>query len=223
MTAKDILELRKTGHVEEAYTAARRLYATDKSPHASSAMFWTAADILKLRLEEGKLEEAHIILLAIERLLPTVPDKQGWVHETYEHVRLRWQQASTLQPTSKEMAEHAQLGKWGEEVASAYLQEKGYVILEHDWHSGHRDIDIIARQDDVIVFVEVKTRRNTVFGQPEQAVDYKKQQNLRHAINHYVKCRRLCASIRFDIITVVGTLGCPHPAINHIEDVDIIR
>ena len=118
---------------------------------------------------------------------------------------------------------HTETGRWGEEVAVAYLRGKGYVILERDWHSGHRDIDIIACQEDVLVFVEVKTRSNTDFNTPEQAVDYAKKRNLRNAINHYIKARKTDKPYRFDIITVVGAPGCTEPVINHMEDVDIIE
>lgn len=85
------------------------------------------------------------------------------------------------------MAAHNELGRWGENVAEVYLRENGYTILDRDWHSGHRDIDIIAIDGSDIVFVEVKTRKNNVFIEPEQAINFKKRQNLRLAINHYVK------------------------------------
>ena len=122
-----------------------------------------------------------------------------------------------------EISEHSQMGIWGEEVAAEYLQDQGYIILERDWHSDHRDIDIIARQDEVVVFVEVKTRRNTDFGSPERAVDWKKRRNLRYAINHYMSYQKIDSPTRFDIITVVGTLGTPHPTVNHLEDIDIMK
>ena len=114
--------------------------------------------------------------------------------------------------------EHLLSGIWGEEEAASYLQCQGYEILECDWHSKHRDIDIIARQGGCVVFVEVKTRRNRNYLEPEAAVNYQKQQNLRRAINHYVKLHHLDAPWRFDVITVVGTLGTSTPEINHIED-----
>ena len=74
--------------------------------------------------------------------------------------------------TTNNMAVHNELGTWGEEVAAQYLTKKGYTIVERDWKSGHRDIDIIALKDDIVVFVEVKTRRNNYFGEPEDAVDF---------------------------------------------------
>ena len=120
------------------------------------------------------------------------------------------------------MATHNDLGKWGEEVAVHYLVDNGYRIVQRDWKSGHRDIDIIAMQENVVVFVEVKTRRNRVFAEPEEAIDYKKLQNLRQAINYYVKSRHINREIRLDVITVVGTPEGAPPEITHIEDVPVI-
>ena len=120
------------------------------------------------------------------------------------------------------MAAHNELGKWGEDLAVAYLQGKGYTIIERDWKSGHRDIDIIAEDETgTIVFVEVKTRRNRMFGEPEEAIDYRKMQSLQLAVNHYIKFRRINSQVRFDIISIVGTIGS-EPEINHIKDVSLI-
>ena len=115
-----------------------------------------------------------------------------------------------------------ELGTWGEEQAAEFLIHKGYTILERDWKSGHRDIDIIATNGQVVVFVEVKARRNRIFGEPEDAVDYMKMHNLRAAINHYVKFKNIRLDIRFDIITVVGTPYMGQAEITHIEDVPFL-
>ena len=114
------------------------------------------------------------------------------------------------------MAEHNDLGKRGEDLAADYLQRKGYVILERDWRSGHRDLDIIALDGDVVVFVEVKTRRNRLFTDPVDAVGYQKIRNLQQAANHYVKYRRINRDIRFDIVCVTGTSDS-EADIEHIE------
>lgn len=119
------------------------------------------------------------------------------------------------------MATHNDTGKWGEDLAAAYLERKGYTIVERDWKSGRRDIDIIALDNNVVVFVEVKTRKNRLFGEPEEAIDYRKRQNLQQAINHYVKFRNIRQEIRFDIISVVGTIGT-EPDIQHIQDVALL-
>ena len=115
------------------------------------------------------------------------------------------------------MAEHNDLGKWGEQIAVDYLLRKGYEILERDWKSGHRDLDIIALDGDIVVFVEVKTRSNRMFTDPVDAVGYQKIRHLQQAANHYVKYRHIDGDIRFDIVSVVGLVG-EEPEIEHIED-----
>lgn len=119
------------------------------------------------------------------------------------------------------MASHNELGRWGETQAVEYLEKKGYTIIERDWKSRRRDIDIIALDEDVVVFVEVKTRRNNTFGEPEEAVDYWKQQNLKQAINHYVKSKNIHMDLRFDIISVVGAPES-ELEIKHIKDIALI-
>ena len=116
------------------------------------------------------------------------------------------------------MAAHNELGKWGEELATDYLLDNGYEIIERDWKSGRIDLDIIAREGSTLVIVEVKTRRNRLYGDPEEAVDYRKRQSLQQAINHYVKSHRTGRTVRFDIISIVGTIGS-EPEIDHIKDV----
>jgi len=117
------------------------------------------------------------------------------------------------------MARHNELGKWGEETAAKYLTERGYVIRERDWRSGHRDIDIIATTPDgiTVVFVEVKTRTTDVITDPEDAIDEKKIRNLCYAANDYVKMHNVVEELRFDIITIVGTKESG-ATIDHIED-----
>ena len=119
------------------------------------------------------------------------------------------------------MAAHNDLGKWGEDRAAEFLQRMGYTIVARDWKSGHRDIDIIAMYDGMMVFVEVKTRRNRSYIDPEEAVDYRKRRNLLAAINHYVKYNCVNQEIRFDIITVVGTQDDATPEIDHLKDVPL--
>ena len=221
MTTKEIFELRKQGFHEEAYEAAKELYAYDKGPYTSLAMYWTAYDILKKRINEGRIEEAEKIFAALKRMLPSVPDKEGWVSNTFNKCQKMIQNSETRERLQSEGPIHLQTGIWGEELAAAYLREKGYIIIERDWHSGHRDIDIIALQNDTVIFVEVKTRRSRDFADPIKAVNYKKQQNLLHAINHYLQYKKIGANYRFDVITIVGTPGKGEPEIEHIQDFQI--
>lgn len=117
------------------------------------------------------------------------------------------------------MAQHNQLGKWGEEYAANYLLGKGYDILERDWHIGHRDIDIIARspEGDTVVFVEVKTRTSDVVTDPRDAVDLRKIRSIGWAANAYVKQRNVIDLLRFDIISIVGNNDA-NANITHVED-----
>lgn len=104
------------------------------------------------------------------------------------------------------MAEHNELGKWGEGLAAKYLEQKGYVIRDRDWRQGKLDLDIVAVADDgeTVVFVEVKARKTNAFGQPEQAVDVKKIKRLARAADSYVKSLGVSAPLRFDIVSIIG-------------------
>ena len=217
MTAKEIFELRKQGRKEEAYEQARQLYVNDKGGYASAAMFWTAVDILRSRASEGRAVEAKKILMALERLQPNVPDKDGWVQDAMSHCRYLLEKGIERHQRIKGNAVNMSVGTRGEELAAAYLCKKGYVILERDWHSGHRDIDIIAQNSEWLVFVEVKTRSTDEILSPLQAVDWKKQRNLVRAINHYLHYRQIEKPWRFDVISIVGSPG-KESQIEHIED-----
>lgn len=66
------------------------------------------------------------------------------------------------------MAQHNELGKWGEDLAARMLEDKGYRIIARDWRDGHKDLDIVAIDDGWLVVVEVKTRRNDVSSRPNR-------------------------------------------------------
>jgi len=114
------------------------------------------------------------------------------------------------------MAEHHQTGLDGEELASLYLTGKGYEVLEKNWRFQHAEIDILARKDDVLIIAEVKTRKSSFFGEPEEFVNRQKQKHLIKAANAYVEKNDLDVEVRFDIISVLVT-GDSH-RINHIQD-----
>lgn len=117
------------------------------------------------------------------------------------------------------MAEHNDFGRWGEDEAVRFLERKGYVILEKDWRVGKRDLDVIALTEDrsTIVFVEVKSRENNSFQEPEEAVDVQKMRNLAVAANAYIKQNGVSLDVRFDIISIVGKIS-QLESISHIED-----
>lgn len=115
------------------------------------------------------------------------------------------------------MATHNDIGRWGEQMAAEYLERKGFRILWKDWRSGHRDIDLIAIDADNLVFVEVKTRRNADFLEPELAVDVKKMRNIGYAAQAFLHGYDNEMPIRFDIVAITGTPDT-EAKINHIED-----
>ena len=113
------------------------------------------------------------------------------------------------------MAEHNRLGKRGEEAAVAYLENQGYVIRHRNWHKNHLELDIVAEKEGELVVVEVKTRRNTEYIDPQDAVDWKNAHHIVVAADAYLKHFRLDMPVRFDIVSVVGT---EEFEIHHIED-----
>lgn len=117
------------------------------------------------------------------------------------------------------MAEHNDLGKWGEDEAALFLQDEGYVILERNWRLEHRDLDIVALTPDgeTLVIVEVKTRTTADMQEPEQAVDKRKMRNLAVAANAYLKTCDVDKEVRFDIISIVGEARQVHH-IEHLVD-----
>ena len=114
------------------------------------------------------------------------------------------------------MAEHNLLGNKGEMLASRYLMDKGFAVLHYNWRCGHKEIDLIARERDTLVFVEVKSRRDESYGDASDAVTDEKARRLISAAQVYLQYYSLDLKFRFDIITVIGT--CDPYRIEHIED-----
>jgi putative endonuclease len=114
------------------------------------------------------------------------------------------------------MAIHNQTGKEGESRAKTYLENEGYIVTDVNWYCGNYEVDIIARQDDVLVFCEVKCRTSSFFGEPEAFVTKQKQRNIIKAAERYVKQKQWQGEIRFDIISVL--INEKAAKINHIKD-----
>ncbi len=113
-------------------------------------------------------------------------------------------------------AAHLKTGRRGEQQAERFLKKAGYKILGRRVRSGkHDEIDLIARQDDTLVFVEVKTRKNENRGRPAAAVNRDKRRKLSRAAVTFLQNRELRPPyIRFDIIEVIEA----PPEIRHIEN-----
>jgi putative endonuclease len=94
------------------------------------------------------------------------------------------------------------LGQWGESVAVLHLEEKGFQIVERNWRCAQGEIDIVARDGEEIVFVEVKTRRGRQMGYPEEGLTVKKAQRLIELAQLYLSERDLDPDWRVDLVAV---------------------
>jgi len=101
------------------------------------------------------------------------------------------------------MAQHNELGKKGEQLAVDFLLNKGYKILERNYRYQKAEIDIIARLNDILCAVEVKTRSTPDFGNPQDFVKPKQIQQLVKAIDFYVIENDLDVEVRFDIVAII--------------------
>ena len=116
---------------------------------------------------------------------------------------------------------HLLTGEWGEAMAAKELKQKGYKMLGSRVRIGRRDeLDLVARDGEVLVFVEVKTRKSEKFGRPASSVDRAKRHTLSRAAVRYLKRLKnphIC--FRFDVVEVIGEIDAPEPPIiRHIEN-----
>jgi putative endonuclease len=114
------------------------------------------------------------------------------------------------------MARHNDLGKAGEATALKFLQDAGHTILAQNYRYGRAEIDIISQERELIIFTEVKTRSNGLFGFPEDAVDKKKRRLMQLAAVEYLYQNNMKGEMRFDIISITSQSG--KQEIFHIKD-----
>jgi putative endonuclease len=111
------------------------------------------------------------------------------------------------------------IGRWGEQTAAEYLQARGYTILARNLHTPHGEIDIVAGKDDLILFVEVKTRSSHSFAYPEDSVTRRKQAHMLSAAETYLEQHPESGETwQFDVIAVEGQPG-GKAQIEHFENV----
>ena len=113
------------------------------------------------------------------------------------------------------------LGQAGEEAAARHLESKGYRLVARRYRTRMGEIDLVARDGDVLVFIEVKTRSATGFGRPEEAVGFLKQARLSRLASLFLAAHpalaREGADCRFDVVSVLWR-GGERPVVDHIED-----
>lgn len=102
-------------------------------------------------------------------------------------------------------------GKWGEELAAGYLRDQGYQIVFRNFYSKYGELDIVAKRNNLLVFVEVKTRTQNHYGTPAEAVDARKRRHMTYAANFFVQRFGFQqVDLRFDVIEI---------HLNHLENV----
>ena len=110
----------------------------------------------------------------------------------------------------------AEIGKRGERIARQFLEHRGLRVIERNWASRFGEVDLICRDGDTHVFVEVKASRRLGAVSPDCRVDSEKQRRLRRLAQHYLKQRAVEEPVRFDVIAVWWEDNVPR--INHIEN-----
>ena len=109
------------------------------------------------------------------------------------------------------------LGSKGENLAADFLKKKGYRILARNYKTVIGEIDIIAEDGETVVFIEVKTRKNDMFGYPFESVNSRKRQKLKNLALLYLKKRGEELPVRFDVLSIV-CLENGNRIIDHIRD-----
>jgi putative endonuclease len=111
------------------------------------------------------------------------------------------------------------VGRFGEQLAVAHLEATGAVVLARNWRCRDGELDIVARDGDELVFVEVKTRSSAAFGGPAEAVDRVKAARIRRLALQWIAAERdrngaFWSAVRFDVVAVLRTGS---PRITHLK------
>lgn len=119
-------------------------------------------------------------------------------------------------------AKSQELGLTGERVAEAWLAQQGWRILDRRFRNGHRDLDLVAEREAVVAFVEVKARSGRDFGQPAEAVNWRKQRELSRSASVWIaRFGRPEQTFRFDVIGVL--IDGERARVRHIENAFAVR
>jgi len=114
------------------------------------------------------------------------------------------------------MKHNQRIGKWGEEAVAAYLAGRGYEVIARNARTPYGEIDIVAKQADIMIFVEVKTRTSNKMGLPEDSVNLRKQAHMIACAEHYA-AENAINHWQIDVVAVEGKAGL-EPKITHFEN-----
>lgn len=99
------------------------------------------------------------------------------------------------------------LGQWGEDLICDFYHKKGFTIVDKNWHTRYGELDIVVENEDFLVFVEVKTRKNKKFGDGFESVDELKQDKLTTTAELYMLEHPTTKNVRFDVVSVFAPRG----------------
>jgi len=114
------------------------------------------------------------------------------------------------------MSHNQRIGKWGEDIAAEYLTQRGYEIVARNIRTPYGEIDVIAKQNDIIIFVEVKTRTSNTMGLPEESITPRKRDHMLAAADHYAAENKI-NHWQIDVVAIEGKPGAI-PKITYFEN-----
>lgn len=114
------------------------------------------------------------------------------------------------------MTDKIKRGAEGEALAARFLQEKGYEIVDRNYRFKRSEIDLIAKKNGWLIFVEVKTRTSNAFGYPEEFVDRAKEKKIMEGAEQYMLDQNWEGNVRYDIVSILLSGG--NAEILHLED-----
>ena len=115
------------------------------------------------------------------------------------------------------MNHNQRIGKWGEDTAAGYLIGRGYEIVARNIRTPYGEIDIIAKQGDITIFVDVKTRTSNKMGLPEESITPRKREHMLAAADHYAAENEI-DHWQIDVIAIEGKPGSEEPKITYFEN-----
>ncbi len=111
------------------------------------------------------------------------------------------------------------IGRWGEEVATRFLEGKGLHLIAHNVHTPYGEIDLIMREGEDLVFIEVKARTTATFGFPEEAISARKRDHLIHSAQAYLQEHiEMPDSWRIDVIAIRGDPAQNDPEVEWFQN-----
>ncbi|MGL4991115.1 MAG: YraN family protein [Sarcina sp.] len=111
------------------------------------------------------------------------------------------------------------IGSYGENLSLKYLQDKNYTIFDKNFRNRSGELDIIAIKDDILIFIEVKTRTSNLYGFPSESVSYKKIKTIINLSKYYIHIKNLTSYfVRYDVIEIILNIEKSSYNINHITD-----